>query len=90
MEVIDHFIPRSARNAIRAQIAALRTVSPREAEKAGAIALTRPYQLRQAGQCLALLNVVRDFAACPNRILIVRVGDGELEVWKKADAAIVD
>jgi hypothetical protein len=74
---------KAHRGAIRAQIAALPTVTAAQATAARATSITMPYQTRQIAQCQALLNVLADFATCPDRILIVDVGHGELEVWRK-------
>jgi hypothetical protein len=75
---------RSSRITIRAKVASLRTITKRQATRSHASPMTFPYQTRNLDQCVALLNVIRDFAACPDRLLFVRSRrDGEIEVWRK-------
>jgi hypothetical protein len=83
MKTLPTVRERAFRSSIRAQIASLSVASMADAVAANASSLTMPYQTRQIAQCQALLNVLNDFANCPDRILIVDVGHGELEVWRK-------
>jgi hypothetical protein len=83
MQTISSPIPRHSRLAIRARVATLPTVTRREAKAARAEPLTRPYQPRQIEQCVGLLNVLRDFASAPDRVMVVRKRNGELEVWAR-------
>lgn len=83
MRIASPSIPRHSRLAIRARVATLPTVTRREARAAHAEPLTRPYQPRQIEQCVGLLNVLRDFATAPDRVMVVRKRNGELEVWAR-------